>query len=67
MAKHHRKTINARKQFTVLCNCKCPFFGKRHENIWNVQCECGTTSIACGYCLTAGRLTCCPKCAAEKN
>jgi hypothetical protein len=45
------------------CNCSCPYWGVPHDHIWIVNCECGQEEFACGYCLEAGRITKCLKCA----
>jgi hypothetical protein len=35
----------------------------QHDRVWIVNCECGQQEFACGYCLEAGRITKCLKCA----
>jgi len=67
MAESNRRNSKKPVNHTLLCDHTCPYWGKPHKNVWNVKCVCGAKAIACGYCLVAGRLTSCPKCAAEKN
>ena len=45
------------------CTCSCPFWGVAHDHVWIVNCDCGHEEFACGYCLKAGRITKCLKCA----
>lgn len=48
---------------TIHCSHDCPFWGKEHDYIWEVDCDCGSREVACGYCLECFRVTSCLHCA----
>lgn len=60
-----RKNYNP-EVFEVHCNCECPNWGKRHNDVWVVKADgCGHKFNACGRCLREGRLTECRVCQKE--
>lgn len=51
---------------TILCHCKCPFWGVHHDSVYCCQCDCGKEVFVCGHCLKAGRRTACDDCAKKE-
>jgi hypothetical protein len=54
-----RRQRKSRNKITVRCNCACPNWGIRHDDVWEVKCDCGTSIIACGLCVVEGRIQDC--------
>lgn len=68
MSKRKRTRHSSREQepIKVHCNCHCPYWGKEHDQVYVVRCDCGNHENACGHCLQAGRVKECLRCYKER-